>query len=105
MREAMKKTITPTELRSRIESGESFTLLDLRKQADFDADPVLIPGAVKLDPSKVAEWEDIVPGKANAVMYCARGGSISQSIQKHFEQKGVSIPYIEGGFEAWKSIG
>ena len=105
MGDGMNKTITPAELRSRIESGENITLLDLRKQADFDADPVLIPGAVKLDPSKVAEWEDIVPGKANTVIYCARGGSISQSIQKHFEQKGISVPYIEGGFEAWKSIG
>jgi len=100
----MDKTISSAQLRSRIESGEDILLLDLRKQEDFDADPVLIPGAVKLDPSKVAEWEDVVSGKADTVIYCARGGSISQTIQKHFEQKGISVPYIEGGFEAWKSI-
>ena len=79
-------------------------MLDLRKQADFDVDPVLIPGALKLDPSKVSEWEDIVSGKANTVIYCARGGSISQTIQEHFERKGIRVPYLEGGFEAWKSI-
>ncbi|MHC1792054.1 rhodanese-like domain-containing protein [Solidesulfovibrio sp.] len=101
----MDKTISPAQLRSRIESGEGITLLDLRKQADFDADPVLIPGAVKLDPSKVAEWEDMVLGKTNTVIYCARGGSISQSIQQHFEQKGIRVPYLEGGFDAWKNLG
>ena len=100
----MDKTISPAQLRSRIESGEDILLLDLRKQEDFDADPVLLQGAVKLDPSKVSTWEDLVAGKPNTVIYCARGGSISQSIQKHFEQKGIAIPYLEGGLAAWKSL-
>lgn len=102
--EVMDKTISPAQLRSRIESGEDFLLLDLRKQEDFDADPVLLQGAVKLDPSKVSTWEDLVAGKPNTVLYCARGGGISQSIQKHFEQKGMTVPYLEGGLAAWKNL-
>ncbi len=102
--EGIDKTIAPPQLRARIESGEDILLLDLRKQEDFDADPILLQGAVKLDPSKVSTWEDLVAGKPNTVIYCARGGSISQSVQKHFEQKGMTIPYLEGGLAAWKSL-
>jgi len=105
MGDIVNKTITPAELRSRIESGESITLLDLRKQEDFEAAPVLIPGAVKLDPAKVAEWEGTMPPDGNVVIYCARGGSISQSVQQRFSNRGMDVPYVEGGYEAWKKIG
>ncbi|WP_043637095.1 thiosulfate sulfurtransferase GlpE [Desulfovibrio sp. TomC] len=99
----MNKTITPMELRAEIQSGENIILLDLRKQVDFDAAPELIPGAVKLDPAQVETWDATIPTDKKIVIYCARGGAISQSVQQHFANKGVKVPYLEGGYAAWKA--
>lgn len=100
----MNNTVTAEELRIRIESGENIILLDLRKQEDFEANPQLIPGAVKLDPSRMDQWEGTVPAGDNVVIYCARGGSISQSVQQRFKKMGRDIPYVEGGYEAWNKV-
>lgn len=99
----MNKTISPEELRARIDSDEKITLLDLRRQADFDAAPELIAGAEKLDPAKVEDWERTINPDKKVVIYCARGGAISQSVQQRLEQQGVDVSYVEGGFEAWKN--
>ncbi|MHC1710894.1 MAG: rhodanese-like domain-containing protein [Solidesulfovibrio sp.] len=99
----MNKTISATELKAELESGENMTLLDLRKQVDFDADPELIPGAVKLDPAQVGDWGHTITPDQKVVIYCARGGSISQSVQQHLANQGLEVPYLEGGYAAWKS--
>jgi len=99
----MNTVISSEALRDRIESGENIKLLDVRKQGDFEADPELIPGAVKLDPAQVGDWGKTITSDQTVVIYCARGGSISQSIQQHFKEKGMDVPYIEGGYAAWKT--
>ncbi|MBF0530643.1 MAG: sulfurtransferase [Deltaproteobacteria bacterium] len=98
----MGKSITPEELNNKIASGEKITVLDLRRQADFDADPELIPGALKLDPAKIEEWSVNLPQGQETVIYCARGGSISQSARETLQRKGLKASYIEGGLAAWK---
>lgn len=103
METVMTTTISAAELRADIESGETITLLDLRKQVDFEAEPELIPGAVKLDPAQVGDWGHTITPDQKVVIYCARGGSISQSVQQHFANHGVEVPYLEGGYAAWKN--
>ena len=99
----MTTTISAADLRAEIESGKNITLLDLRKQVDFDADPELIPGAVKLDPALFGDWGHTITPDQKVVIYCARGGSISQSVQQHFADQGLEVPYLEGGYAAWKA--
>lgn len=99
----MVNTITAEELNRRIESGEKLTVYDLRRQADFEADPELLPGAVRMDPAKVEEWADSLPKDQRAVIYCARGGSISKSTQEALAGQGLDVPYLEGGHAAWKA--
>jgi len=99
----MSKIISPAELNGKIASGIPITVLDLRRQADFEADPELIPGALKLDPAKLDEWAASLPQGHETVVYCARGGSISKAAQEALQSKGVEASYIEGGFAAWKT--
>ena len=100
----MANTITAEELKRRIESGEKLALYDLRRQADFEADSELLPGAVRMDPAKVGEWAANLPKDGSAVIYCARGGSISKSTQEDLAGRGMDIPYLEGGHAAWKNL-
>ena len=100
----MACTISWAEVAERLKSGEKIKLLDLRKQADFEAAPELFPGAIKLDPAQVEQWEASLGAAEKVVIYCARGGSISQSIQQRLEQRLGDVSYVEGGYEAWRKL-
>ena len=49
----MNRTITAQELRVLIDKAEPITLIDVRRKADYDADPQMIPNAVWRDPERV----------------------------------------------------
>src|SRR5574340_171003 len=70
----MTRTITPQELKEML---ESVTVLDVRRKADHDADPGMIPRAAWRDPEKVDEWSNGIPAGKEVVIYCVRGGSVS----------------------------
>ncbi|MBU4407092.1 MAG: HDIG domain-containing protein, partial [Proteobacteria bacterium] len=53
------------------------TLLDVRRKADHQAAPDMIPGAVWRDPEQVAQWAGELPADTAIVIYCLRGGSVS----------------------------
>ena len=81
------------------------TLLDVRRPADREATPAMIPGAVWRDPAAVDTWADGLPGSACTVIYCARGGSVSQSVSKQLRGKGLAVAYLHGGIQAWTEHG
>lgn len=81
------------------------TLLDVRRKADYEAAPDMIPGAIRRDPDQVAQWAEELPAGTAAVIYCARGGSVSQSVSDKLRQKGVDVAYLDGGITAWTAQG
>lgn len=80
-------------------------LLDVRRKADREADPRKIPGAVCHDPEKIDEWSDDLPKDRQMVIYCVRGGSVSQSVGKRLLAKGLNVAYLHGGMKAWADEG
>ena len=50
------RTITPHELQQRLGAFPPPALIDVRRQAAFDADRHVIPGVVKRAPEAIAEW-------------------------------------------------
>lgn len=97
----MSQSITPAELQTKIEAKADILILDLRRQADFEAAPELIPGARKEDPAKIEEWAASVPQGRETVIYCARGGAISRTAAETLQNKGVPVRFVEGGYAAW----
>ena len=81
------------------------TILDVRRPADRDGDPALIPGATWHDPQKAAEWAGDLPREGKTVIYCARGGSVSQSVRQQLADRGLDVAYLDGGLKAWKEQG
>ncbi len=100
----MSRTITPDDLKPLVES-KSVTVLDVRRQNDFDADGVKLPGAQWRNPEQLAEWSKGIPKDREVVIYCARGGSVSNSVLDHLLGQGLKARFIEGGIEAWKTAG
>jgi rhodanese-related sulfurtransferase len=95
-------TINVEQLKSRIAEGK-ITLLDVRRKADYEAAPATIPGAVWRDPEQVDQWRAEITG--GAVLYCVRGGSVSQSVCQQLSEAGIDATYLEGGLAAWTGQG
>jgi rhodanese-related sulfurtransferase len=100
----MNTAIGPEDLKKLLKSSD-VVLLDVRRKADYDADPHLIPGAAWRNPEDVETWSQELSQGSPVVVYCVKGGSVSQSITDNLNKKQVPACYVEGGLRAWKDSG
>ena len=101
----MSRTITPNDLKPLLARDKDVVLLDIRRKNDYDADPVKVPGAAWYDPNQVAEWSAQLPRDKDTVLYCVRGGSVSNAVVDALRALGINARFIEGGIEGWKQAG
>src|SRR3989442_231929 len=62
--------ITPEELKQKLDAGEDVVIVDLRHSLDFEAEPITIPGAHRLDAAELEEGSDVIPRDREVVLYC-----------------------------------
>ncbi|ODU50647.1 MAG: sulfurtransferase [Thiobacillus sp. SCN 63-374] len=98
----MERTIKPETLKNEL-AGK--LILDVRRVADREAAPAHLPGAQWKNPEQLAEWADDLPKGQDIVLYCARGGSVSNSVVDTLQARGLKARFIEGGIEGWKAAG
>jgi rhodanese-related sulfurtransferase len=98
----MHRTITPQALKEQMSQDKDILVLDVRRNADYEADTQMIPGAVRHNPEQVDQWAEGIPKDKDVVVYCIRGGSVSNSVVDKLSAVNVNARYIEGGWEAWK---
>lgn len=96
-----RRIINTEQLKKLMMGSDTITLLDVRRKSDYDAEPLTIPGAVWRDPDQVSQWRADLPEKARTVIYCVRGGSVSQSVSRQLREKGVDVAYLHGGLKEW----
>ena len=48
--------VTPIDLQQQLDAFPPPALVDVRRQPAFDADPFVIPGAIKRDADAVSDW-------------------------------------------------
>jgi len=101
----MNRTITPQALKKNMAEDRDVIVLDVRRNNDYEADKEMIPSAVRRNPEQVDQWVQEIPKDKNVVVYCIRGGSVSNAVVDKLLAAGVSARYIEGGWEAWKKSG
>jgi rhodanese-related sulfurtransferase len=101
----MSKTTTVNELRRSLQEKRDVVIVDVRRQADYAASQEVIPGSIWRDPEKAEEWTKDLPEQKEVIIYCVRGGSVSQSVSKRLADAKVNVSYIEGGIAAWKEAG
>ncbi len=98
----MERTIKPEILKNEL-AGKY--ILDVRRSHDHIASSEQIAGANWHDPEKLVEWADSLPLQQDIVLYCVRGGGVSNSVVDALQAKGMKARFIEGGIEAWKAAG
>lgn len=98
----MNRTVKPEDLKPALADKH---VIDVRRQADREASAEALPGASWHDPEKLAEWADSLPRDRDIVLYCVRGGAVSNSVVDALQAKGLNACFIEGGIEGWKAAG
>jgi rhodanese-related sulfurtransferase len=101
----MAESITTEELKTLMGSDRQPTLFDVRRKADFEAAPKKIGGADWRDPEKADDWIDEIPQDRPVVVYCVKGGSVSQGIAGRLEQHHHDVKFLQGGIKAWAELG
>ena len=100
----MQRTISPDELKPLVERGDVM-LLDVRRESDYATDSRMLPNAQWKNPEEIAQWSETLPQGREIVVYCVRGGAISNATVDTLQAKGFKARFIEGGIEGWKGAG
>lgn len=93
-------SISPAQLARLIGTPDCALIIDVRLDADFDADPRLIPTAQRMGFAHV----DAPPG-AKVVVTCQRGKKLSEGAAALLRAKGCVAEVLEGGHVAWAEAG
>jgi uncharacterized protein len=101
----MTHAIDIEELKKLFQKEEAMTLLDVRRKADYQANPNAIKGAVWRDPEKIDDWVKQLPVGKRAVVYCVKGGSVSQSVTDRLRGEGLDAVFLDGGLKNWTESG
>jgi rhodanese-related sulfurtransferase len=97
-------TISLDKLLRLIGTPKCPTLIDVRADDEFEADPFLIPSSRHCNCEKLQNPSEVASGEASVII-CQDGGSLSQGVAAWLRDRGVSTEVLEGGFQAWKQAG
>lgn len=93
-RPVYKQTIAPAEIGTFLEQGG--VLVDARLSEDFDQDPVLIPGAIRVDPENTSYWKT-ADKETPVAVYCVKGKWVSQKQAAYIADLGFKAYSVDGG--------
>ena len=96
---------TPTDLLAT--AGRPFppTILDVRRTAAFERDPVCIPMAIRCEPGEVGRYAASLEPWRRVVAYCVHGHEASQQAAATLRDWGFDSTFFEGGLDGWRAAG
>lgn len=97
-------TISVDKLSRLIGTPGSPSLIDVRIDEDFAADPRFVPGSFRKPYASVADWSAAFAA-TSAVVICQKGRKLSEGVAAWLRHSGMSAESLEGGFEAWVAAG
>jgi rhodanese-related sulfurtransferase len=62
--------ITPEELKKKMDAGEEVVIVDLRGSMDFEAEPITIPGARRINSADLDAAKEDLAKAPEIVLYC-----------------------------------
>jgi rhodanese-related sulfurtransferase len=93
--------ISPEKLARLVGTPKSPSLVDVRTDEDFAAEPRLIPGSLRRPYAEVASWAGEFTG-SSVVTICDKGLKLSEGVAAWLRHSGVSCEVLDGGMAAWK---
>lgn len=96
--------ITASQLNRLIGTPDCPTIIDVRIDEDFEADPTFVPTAFRHSHRAI---ETLVPDLVGrkVVVVCHGGLKLSEGAAALLRLHGVAAEYLEGGAEGWKTAG
>ncbi|MDH5286383.1 MAG: chromate resistance protein [Betaproteobacteria bacterium] len=101
----MDAAISPVMLRDALDSRAALTLVDVRRAADFAADPGMIPGALRRLPDDPLAWGAALPAWRPVAVYCVYGHEVSRDTARTLRAFGLDARHLAGGLDAWRAEG
>jgi rhodanese-related sulfurtransferase len=92
-------------LRARMGAPFPPTLVDVRRQAAFERDPVRLPMALRREPDALGTWASELDSWRTVVAYCVHGHEVSQAVASALRARGYDAEVLEGGLERWRDCG
>lgn len=94
---------SPTDLYRTLGGSGHPLVIDVRKAPAFDADAQMLPGATRVAPDRIAQWD---PTHARPlVAYCVHGHEVSQNAAAALRARGYHATHLEGGIALWRELG
>jgi thiosulfate sulfurtransferase len=90
-----------------VAKGTPVSILDVRRAAAVEKNPVRIPGALRVPPEEVSEWaaRNASAKGVPVVTYCVHGHEVSQGAAAALRTSGFTASYLEGGIGEWEKQG
>lgn len=104
LRQLMIARITSEELKRKLDDGEAVMIVDLRYRLDFESDPRLIPGALRMAMEDLEERHEELPRDRDIILYCTcPNEATSASAAVKLRRYGVTrVRPLAGGLLAWQ---
>ena len=99
---AAPNEITPAQLLRLIGSPEAPVIVDISIDADFAADPYLVPTSFRHPHTDLPGLRDRLQGRA-CVVLCQKGAKLSQGMVAHLRADGCAAEYLSGGMYGWRA--
>ena len=104
-------SIAPETLKSRIDAGDSVTLLDSRMSTDYDewkidgpsVESINVPYFHFLDEEIDESVLNRVPDDEHVAVVCAKGGA-SEYVAGALADRGYDVDHLEDGMNGWASV-
>ncbi len=105
------ESVTPETLKSRIDDGESVTILDTRMSSDYEewriegenVESINVPYFHFLDEELDEDVLDDVPEDREVTVLCAKGGA-SEYVAGTLTERGYDVHHLEDGMNGWARI-
>jgi rhodanese-related sulfurtransferase len=101
----MDAALSSSELQSAFRGDQPPLVIDVRPREEFRGAIDMVQGALWRDPERVLEWAGELPKASRVVVYCDRGGEVSQGVAQALRERGPSAQVLQGGIEGWKAAG
>ena len=97
------RSVPSQQLYQRVNSTSAPLLIDVRCDAAFGADDVMIVGAIRRSPDSVARWSQTLPNNRDIVVYCVEGQDVSHTVTDALLNSHTRVACLEGGIADWKA--
>lgn len=107
MRQLLRTSIDPLELKQRLDRGDNVTIVDLRTTLDIQASPLGIAGARWVPPERLDGKRHPIPPGMLVVFYCAEPREATSArtaglLRRHGY---TNVRPLSGGLEGWRQAG